>query len=391
MSYSFEPDWTKTIVLPTGQKLGHLPKDPNIFLDRSTIYYGASGTGKSVAIREQLKLLEGLINSVIVYAPTNKVNNTYTGIVDDCVIHPKLTRESVERVFAEQEKLATIYTEINNPVILEEVVRLMLDIPMLSSVYYRTVNRVETLNNKLIEKTKIIKSSNISFPEAREKIGEFSDLVKNKIIELYKTAIRENRQCLLENINDPLYTSIIKKIDMNPRLLIVMDDCIDDIVAISGKSKKDKSGDSKPSIMDTIFSRGRWAYITIIIAAQDDVKVTAAIRKNTYISIFTDSECAQHFMESKANAIIAQKRKYANIVINAVFNDGQLKRNDKKLVYYRLGSLDKNMFTYKIADIYESIDIGSPAFKLACAKISNRQPTKKEVLRQLLVPNSTNN
>lgn len=170
-----------------------------------------------------------------------------------------------------------------------------------------------------------------------------------------------------------------------------MDDCIDDIVAISGKSKKDKSGDSKPSIMDTIFSRGRWAYITIIIAAQDDVKVTAAIRKNTYISIFTDAECAQHFMESKANSIMAQKRKYASIVINAIFNDGQLTRNDKKLVYYRLGSLDKNMFTYKIADVYDNIDIGSPAFKLACAKISNRQPTKKELLRQLLVPNSTNN
>ena len=389
--YPFKPIYEKAIILPDKSKLGHTPLDPMIFLDRSTVYYGASGTGKSTAIREQLKLLENLVSRVVCFTPTNDVNETYTDAIPSCVINKTLSREKIEKIFEEQEKKAAIYTEINKIEMLKDVFNEMRNITSLVGEYYTVVNKIKVVDAKL---DRFIRTTNarldLNYGEKLDLISSTKNEAENSIKEIYRIAIRKNSTMLTVHLKDEILRAVVQNIDYNPRLLLIMDDCIDDIVAICSKSKKSKTGDSKPSIMDTIFSRGRWAYITIIIAAQDDVKLIGAIRKNTYVSIFTDAESAQHYMENKTNAITKQKKVRANMVIDAVFNS-KGEKNFKKLVYYRLGEIGGNMFTYKIAEKYDKIKVGSPHFWAICDRASKSVKDKREVLRGLIPQNKTNN
>lgn len=375
MAHAFNPEMDKALTLPDNSQIGHLPKDPNIYVDRSTIYYGASGTGKSTAIRQQLWLLKTLIPNAVAFAPTNDVNNTYTGVLPKKVIHSVLNRDKIEKIFREQEKKARLYTLVNSVDRLRPIFQKMKDISSLSPVYYRVLRSVEKMEAQARQFiSNAGNNSELSFSEKKSLIGNAKKKCMEKSTEIYKNEIIQCRTKLLAVIDDPLMLTVIKYINMNPRLLLILDDCIDEIVAMSGKSKN-KRGEMAPSIMDTIFTRGRWAYITIIIATQDDNKVTTTMRKNSYVSIFTDGECASHFMENKANSIMKDKRKRALLVCEEIFSDNT-ETNYKKMVYYRLGN-KQSWFTYIIADLYDNFKFGSDDLWNLCSKVEERSKNQE--------------
>ena len=90
---------------------------------------------------------------------------------------------------------------------------------------------------------------------------------------MYKKYLRNNHTHVLEHGTDE-DKFIVKNMDCNPRLLLILDDCVS-----SGANELNKA-------ITSIFFEGRHRYITLIIATQQDTKINKGLRDNAYISIF---------------------------------------------------------------------------------------------------------
>lgn len=377
MPHVFEPEWDKALILPNKDKIGYLPKDPNIYLDQSTIYYGASGTGKSTLIRDTLYLLKPFIPNVAVFAPTNDMNETYTGIIPPLLIHSRLSRTKLEKIFENQEYKTRIYTSVNRLSNLRPIFEKIKDIQSISATYYRILRLVEQLTDSARKHINIVsQNDSLSFADKRQAIANTQKKCNKMILEWYKTAITECSSYLVDIFEDDYEKNLIRYININPRLLLVLDDCLSEIVAISGKKKNGK-GDNAPSIIDTIFQRGRHAFITIIVAAQVDTGLHPAIRTNSYASIFTEHECANRFMGNKSNAIGKDKQKKAMIACVEIFSNSTDDDNFKKLVYYRAGN-DTSFLTYTIADIHDTFRFGSDDLWRMCDHLMQQNANKEK-------------
>jgi hypothetical protein len=366
--FEFLPEYgNKELKLADGSVIGHLPKDPRMFVGYSTIYYGSTGSGKSTAILEQLHLIRNSVDRVVTFSPTNDVNMTYNTCQPLLTIHRNLTFEKIRDIFEQQKKISTFYAIINKMEILEPIFHKMKSIPALNHQYYKAIAKIGAYRQQYAEKMGRLRGQNLPFDVAKNQEAEYHGKLNDHIRNVYKNTIIEARHILLQNISDTTQIKILQRINMNPNLLIIMDDCIEEIYQIS---KKHKTNSEDEFSMDTLFSKGRHFNITIIIAAQDDNKVLPAIKKNTYISIFTEAESANHFAESKSNAFTKEKKKKFQLAINAVFNSQTNTVNHKKLVYCMRGQ-GNNMFTYKIADVCRNFRVGSEEFWNKCLRAQN--------------------
>jgi hypothetical protein len=107
------------------------------------------------------------------------------------------------------------------------------------------------------------------------------------------------------------------------------------------------------------------------MAVQDDNKLTANLKKNAFLSIFTDRTSCQHLIDSKALSFDKKKKLLMGEALNVIIDNPN--RPFEKLAYYRLGN-DKNMITYTKAIIYgdEGFPFGSPTFRFICKKIEEK-------------------
>ena len=94
------------------------------FLDRSTLLYGESGTGKSFIMVDILYQLKPYVDQIIVISPTDRQNHTYDkGIVPLPCIHYTISPTLLTDIWERQSALAAVYTKANNP----EVLRALFD------------------------------------------------------------------------------------------------------------------------------------------------------------------------------------------------------------------------------------------------------------------------
>lgn len=356
MGCLFEPEWDKALDMPNKCKIGHLPKDPKIFLCRSTIYYGASETGKSTLMREELFLIRNYIENVCAFIPNANETEDYKGVFPSKCIHTKLTKKKIRQIFDRQQEIVRLYRIVNSMDNLKTMFKYVERLRNGAADYHtitRDIANSETYMIRMV--ANIDNSKEFNFAEKKENISKIKKVFEDKCRRLYKTTISKYKKSLCAICTDEFVVSLIQNIDLNPNTLLYFDDCVSDIAAISGKSGKNKQGESTPSCMDLIFERGRHMYFTTIVATQDDNKITPTMRKNTFTSIFTEGECAQHFMNNSANSITRETKKKAIEACEVIF-DSSSEYNHKKLVYYRLGN-NKTRITYKIADLYEDEDV----------------------------------
>ncbi len=370
--FDFKPEYGhKELKLADGTRIGHLPKDPNLFLGYSTIYYGSTGSGKSTAILEELYLIKDLVDRIVTFSPTNEVNSTFNVCQPAITIHSNLTFVKIKAIYESQKKISRLYSIVNKMENLAPIFTRMKDIPKLSVNYYRALHKIHRYRQLYDEALKESNKKKMSFDEKKNFQADLSTKLGDKIRDVYKTTISEHKHVLIQNTNDVFELGILKNIDLNPNLVIIMDDCVEEIYNIS---KKHKVTSDEEFSMDSLFSKGRHFFITIIIAAQDDNKILPAIKKNAYVSIFTEPESANHFAESKSNAFSKSKKERFRKVIDAVFTSPSPDMaNHKKLVYCMRGNQD-SMFTYKIADKYNNFRVGSKDFWAECEAAQSRDP-----------------
>lgn len=321
------------LTIPGYGKLPHLRMDPSYFYRRSTTLYGVSGTGKSTILDGIMYSLKDLIPVIYVINPTGMISDSALPTrVPKGLIKLEPTVDALKALLDRQEQAMRTYNCVNNLDNLQRLFYMCNDyhnkqlIKNIIRKAFIQIRRIQQSSNNYLEKTK--QQQNVK--ETRDKYLRIS----------YKNAIRKYRDVLQKSnqlTNDDRF--VLKFLDFCPDVMIVTDDAASLI----------KQWCKNPD-MQRIFFTGRHRAITMVNCIQDDKGMIPGIRKNTFVSIFTEPSCAMTFFNTKANGFPKQIKKAAELIIEGLFKGSNKpdNRNFKKFVYNRLD--DHNKFQYYVAD-----------------------------------------
>jgi len=321
-------------------KLKWMDKKYNHYLNKTTIVYGRTNSGKSTIIEEIMYLCKEHIPTVFVIAPTNSSNNAYTNKIPDQFIRKELDVEWLDKLLARQKNSAGAYINANKIEILKSLFNKISD---------ETSQALEqSIVNKAQTSLRYISDSVMDFPQKKKQKNQIIEHKDNMLRRLYKTTIRYHKVKLEKNPNlHKTEKAALSFLDFNPNIMLILDDC----------ASKFKKLYKKSSAIKEIFYEGRHYFFTTIISTQDDKEVDSELRKNTTVSIFTTAQSATSNFERTSNGYPKHERNKAKTCIESVFKQQE---NDvthyQKLVYVQ-GESDP--FRYTIADLYDDFRMGS--------------------------------
>lgn len=332
-------------------KVKYLEKTAKYYLNRSTILFGASNSGKSTILIEILYLLKDHVPNIFVFAPTAESNNAFDNIVPSPLVYKNVEINILKEIYKRAQAATKIYNTVNNLTCLRILFEKVADCKSveLAKLAYNNANAI-------ISRKKADLSLN--FIERRSSISEVKEVRDDFLTKLYKCVIRSNKRRLknMGIIDKEQY--IIKYLDFNPNCVIVLDDC----GAILKKFQKEE-------VVKKIIFQGRHNYINIILTLQDDLNLDSSIKKNAFVNIFTTSRCASAYFERGSNSFSKKEKERASKIINHIFTPS-FKKDYKKLVYLRD---EMDPFRYTIADIYDNFRFGSPSLWDLCGKIDREK------------------
>ncbi len=257
--------------------------DYEYFLDRTTLLYGESGTGKSFIMIDILYQLKPHVDQIIVISPTDRSNHTYDrGVVPLPCIHYTITSKLLDDIWERQNAFAAVYTKANDRAILESLFNRLIKVGKCSEA----VESIKAINARLNS----FKRAMANDEDNKSKISKMESDCQKLIIKIWKHFITKYRSCLSQQdlSRDEQFT--LKYLNFNPRLVIVFDDCTDLLMKFK----------SHP-VIQKLFYQGRWAYITALFACHTDKALSPEIKKNAFISIFTEETCAHAYFDRKTN------------------------------------------------------------------------------------------
>jgi len=324
------------------------------FLHKTTILYGSSNTGKSVLIKHIMFLLKDIIPNLIIFNPTNDLNNTYTGIVPELTIYREVDPDILISIYERQREAVEIFNLVNKLTKLKEIFDLCAN-QQEKDMYLRITKITNDVKNSYEYK-------NIHMAKKKSDITSIDQIQKEKHIELFKTVIKKkynNNNLQNDNTLTDEQKKVIKYIDFNPEFLLVADDC----------ASNAKEWGSLPQVNELFFN-GRHFHITTIISLQDEQILPPKIRSNAFNSIFTTKQCASAYFSRGTNNFPVKDRKLYCKFLDCIFHDnewttnGDEIKNYKKIVYSR--DDENHKIKYIIANLYDNFKFGSEyLFKLS--------------------------
>lgn len=317
-------------------------KEISSVVNVSIILYGPSGSGKTVIVRDMMHLTKSCFPMVFAFVPTNSEKHDYDKMIPKPMVYEDFGLKEIKDIYIRQKSTTEIYNNANN-------------LKTLNSLFLRIANAKakEYLKKLLYFKERAIKEAEdkcTTIAEKKSKKDDIEDVFKEKLIRFYKQVINPNVK-KLQAMNNELTQEekfALRYRNLNPRVLILFDDALVEVMKLlrEGKRKEDET-------IKNFFFKGRWANITHWYAFQDDTKLDSDIRKNAFKSIFTDKQVALAFFNRTANSFTPLEKKRAEAVINIIFSEDTAPKY-AKLIYSRL---DKNKFSYIVADDYDESDI----------------------------------
>jgi len=353
------------LVTDSGKQVPRLNETANMFLNRTIAIYGPSGTGKTVITKHIMKLVSPHIQQCIIVAPTEPTNRSYAGFIDSTLIHytlykaprpedgvkkkdnPKAAAERfLKAIWDRQDMMASIYKRANDIITLAALFNRL---PKSERAYW--LEHIVSFNDK---RELLNKHAKRQFAhdaaKCRQAINGINEKFKEMLMLIYKRAVVDNFG-FLENIedltDDEQYS--LRYVEFNPKLLLIFDDC---------------AAQLKPFFNSDIFRRlfyqNRHSFITVIVCCQDDTDLPANLRKNAFVSFFTDPiVCASNF-DRKANQFPKQTKDYVQAVVNNVFST-----EIRKFAYIREDPRRKH-FYYIEAPLTPPFPFGSKALSELC-------------------------
>jgi len=313
------------------------------FLDKTTVLYGESKTGKSTIIVDILFHLQPHVDQIIVFSPMDRQNHTYDGgIVPPPCIHYTINDKLLDDIWERQSALANVYTRANDPDTLEKLFSRIP--PQKSSKALEQLgqirSRMQTYETELIE-VEIPEIVSVKVEEMRQQCDKLRILV-------YKTYINQCKNYLKDLKLSKKEKFSLDYLNLNPRLVIIFDDCTE-------MMKKFKSH----RVMQKLFYQGRWAFITALIACHTDKALDPELKKNTFVTVFTEETCAAAYFNRASNDLDKDARKRAKDACKFAFTP---MAKHQKLVWIR----DEKKFFTLTARKHDNFRFGCEAIWEFC-------------------------
>lgn len=271
------------------------------FLDRTTVMYGESGTGKSFVIVDILHHLKAHVEQIIVISPTDRQNRTYSrGLVPLPCIHYDITDQLLDDIWQRQNAFCGAYSKANEPEVLLSLFN------KVGRSYEKTA--IGSINRKLADYKEEVQRDIDDESVVKTKIAEMEADCKRLILLIFKHAINENREALSKMSLTKEENYSLKYLNLNPRLVLIFDDCTD----LLTKFRKHR-------VIKKLFYQGRWAFITALIACHTDKALDPELKKNAFISMYTEETCARSFFERKSNDLDKEARGRSAMACKSAF------------------------------------------------------------------------
>lgn len=330
----------RSIMLSDRSKLRWFKKDYNYYLNKTTIVYGRTNSGKSTIIEEIMYLCKDHIPTVFVIAPTNSSNNAYTNKIPHQFIRKELDVIWLDKLLKRQKNSAGAYINANQIDLLKKLFNKVSDDTSKSL----EISIIKKAHNSIL----FIDESNMEFAQKKNQKAQILNDRDNMLRKLYKTTIRFNKVKLEQSTDiSKSERAALSFLDFNPNIMLILDDC----------ASKFKQLYKKSSAIKEIFYEGRHYFFTTIISTQDDKEVDSELRKNTTISVFTTAQSATSNFERPSNGYPKHERLHAKLCTESVFKqDDNDVKHFQKLVYIQSES---DPFRYTIADLYDDFRMGS--------------------------------
>lgn len=332
------------VVTKSGKIISPLPKRPEFFDTKMTLLFGSTGTGKTTVLNEIMFLLRASVPNVVVLSPTNASNETFTKKIPKlCIkgwVDAKKNVAFLYKVMNRQKWTSEVYAKANNMDILASIFDVLREQDPNAVARER-----EVLAKFRARMTSLVTIEHIDKSKQEQVMREARDDALRRI---YKNSIRENKIFLQSAKLSIEQVTAIDNIDLNPKLLLILDDC-----ASKFKVWFKKHG----ALMNEIFYEGRQYHMSTIITIQDDKAMESEWRKNAMVSIFMTDVIALSNFQRASNSFSKAGKKMAEEAIDAVFaKSADGKKHYRKLVYIRD---DPEPFKYTVAKIYGDFTMGS--------------------------------
>jgi hypothetical protein len=318
------------LVLEDGSKLHELPKTHENWLNKSSIYYGPTGTGKTTLMFEALHFVKPYVSLFWCVCPTNESHGAYNGIIPSSCIKPgrtlKKTIAFLEAFLNQQAEKTAIYKRVHSKEILKPIFDKNYD-----SAAIAAIRRYTEIGARLIRQAQ----NSLSGQKLRSKIKEIKEQCDVRVIIVMRKSIRMNKHHLMKSSNlTEMQRQDIKFLDLNPRAVLILDDCVEYIGKWCAQS----------AIIDSFFFSGRHYNVTLFLATQSDSKLKVAFRGNSTLSFFASEEMSNQNFGRNSNGFDKSVKKYATKCNHAVFKLTQAekkagvhpKHNRKKLARDRI-------------------------------------------------------
>jgi energy-coupling factor transporter ATP-binding protein EcfA2 len=349
-----------------GAKIPPLPVSPAMYLDRSIVIYGPSGSGKTIITKHIMQTLNGYIEQLFIVSPSEPTNRAYEGFVDPPFIHYRLyladpanpkkddgakgALRFLEEIWKRQEMMSAVYSRANNAKVLSELFgRLPVERRR------EGVRIIDGLNRKRERVKERVEKQFASTPGRRvEKVKEINEKFRKMLVLIYKKYIAPYYAELWEREDlseDERYS--LQYLNFNPRLLLIFDDCAAQLKPCFSKE-----------IFRLLFYQNRHSHITFILCCQDDTDLPTNLRKNAFVSVFTEQiVCASNF-ERPSNKFPKPTKTYVAENVADIF------RGHRKLAYIRED--DRRQHFYHLQVPYpRPFRFGSGAFHELCVAIQS--------------------
>ena len=322
-----------SIYTEEGTEVPPLHFTSDMLLDKSIVLYGASKSGKTVFIKHIMDLLREHVSQCILVSPSEPANNAYRDYMPRALTHyamkapdPKNPRKMLEgdagaiqfltNIWQRQEMLVQIYEQANSLANLRSLTgRLSASARAEIQKALDPANTKRASTMRKLEKRYRGQSGELK--EQRRKVNEMFEQVERS---MYKSHIWASFKQLwsCEDLSDSEKIAL-QYIDLNPRMVLVLDDCGADLKAIMNKP-----------IFKRLFYRNRHVRLTVIFAFQDDTDLVTNLRKNAFVSICCDRVSAEALFTRGSNNFSSDVKKKVKEIVTPVYEERY-----RKLAYIR--------------------------------------------------------
>jgi energy-coupling factor transporter ATP-binding protein EcfA2 len=352
---------SRDFVTVDGDVLPWLEKDPMIYVDRSTLIIGGTGSGKTTIIFEILDLINPYIDNGIVIVDQNSRKNYVNRFHDRCIM-PNISKEKLIDILDRQTQITECYNIANAPVNLKALV------DRLNNRFIQMeLVSISHITNKAIQK---VQTSDLSESDKLTHIANIEELKINRERDYRRAIIREHREQLNRMPLSPDERTALKYLDLNNRLLILCDD-----ISTLFKTWMSYFKTSEKNPIQSFFYEGRHAGITFVSTVHDDTIIDPKLRKNARNIIYCNQSVLLTSVNHKSSGFARKDIAFIEKVSAHLYHSTGSIKNHRKFCYIRE---DPQPFKYTIAKTsYPIKRFISDALWELCDKLPRRESKEK--------------